>query len=798
MKNIKTVSKILLFIMVFSIFATILPAVDAYASTNTKKEIVVAKKETLTQIYDLNNVNSGIKTAIKTGSTPVDQDSVDKKLRDAKDDDKFKDIKDDEREALGDLQGTDMCGRHDGGWIGLGSLNDSTYLEFLLFLVGDATGPKFEDVTKKTLADFNLQPEAVPSTAYKCFPDAWKEKYKTKAEWEAYQDEHGTKSCGTFDLGCKVEKLLKEWIREAIVAGMTWIMDIATGSGSGDAADACRPNRGDQGTTEGEHQTLDTSDEIPVGFTADQAQACDNFLARYYAMSDSSNAQNNDEGKQLLAAGPTLRAAPTPGSGDTSINSDSQTKFYGKSSTIALYLAMAMVIGGVIQGMIQSKPVIIFKVVFIYVPLFGMGIYLAPLFTKYLLELIDGLSYYMADNSARDIANVANGFGTTAAAAAGNVSAVQAVGGAVFLANMMGNAMSVLSIVVGTFLFVTLALWALMAFREAAILLVLALLPISLAMAIWPALAKIAQKFIKLLISLVVSKIPIVMALSMGLNMLSEWIDAHQTTASSVIGTADASGGMRQFILALAIFMLALAAPTFVISLFDAVGDMAQTMGSKVHTGAARSAIQASSLKANMGAQLGSAKNARTQLQPGGGSTIGGDSDGPKAPSGVNPADPSTSAPKPGTPGTDPSASPSSTAGPGAATAGDGDSGSSGPEHGFWKDWKDASRQVSHSTDGRGRPAKQYQNGGFGQHLGKGIYGRAQRNQQKNIESDRGPLRRGLATAKNVTMGAVGEHIHRQGRANSAGLRLKASIINPVSVFKGAAKGGWDIGRMGK
>ena len=73
MKNIKTLSKFFLFIMVFSVFTTLLPAVSAFASTNTKKETVVVKKDTLNQIYNLNTVNSGIKTVIKTVSTPIYQ-----------------------------------------------------------------------------------------------------------------------------------------------------------------------------------------------------------------------------------------------------------------------------------------------------------------------------------------------------------------------------------------------------------------------------------------------------------------------------------------------------------------------------------------------------------------------------------------------------------------------------------------------------------------------------------------------------------------------------------------------------
>lgn len=830
----KFAAKFLLFIMVFSTVSSILPAIGAFANTNKVKTVVVDKKtQTLNDIYKVTTGSTAVKSA---GSTPVTQASVITLLDDAeKDGKKFDMIGKDERAALEDLENTDMCGRHDGGWIGLGSLGDSTYLEMLLFLVGDASGAKFDKVTKKSLAEFNLKPDMVPSTNYKCFPKEWKEAYPTKDVWQAHQEALGKRSCGTFEMDCKVEKMIKQWLRRGIVMGMTWILDIATGSGSGEAADACRPNR-----STGSGADVIDSNDLVKGFDAASAGKCDSFLKKYYAQG---TIVNHDEGTQELAAGTSIKVAGNPMSpastsnpnggrtsgghmspastsasdaaaaarsekGATSVNYKSTKLFYGKSSSIAFFLAMAMIIGAVIQGMVQGKPVVIAKVVLIYVPIFGFGIFLAPTLTKYMLEFIDGISYYMADNSAADINNIAGAFGTTAAGgimgapgAAGALGTAGALAMGGLMADLMGKAFMALVIIVGAFIFVSLALWALMMFREASILMVLALLPIALSMAIWPALAKIAQKFIKLLMSLIVSKVPIVMALSMGINMLSQWVIDHPAPAGGVGSGAPGTdaGGMRAFVLATAIFGIALAAPTFVITLFDAVGDMAQTMGSKLHTGAVRGAISATTLKANMGQQFGAAKNGATLGIGGGGAGTALSRGGPPASS--PPGAPAAPAPGPGTPAPGaPTATPgspaasTSTAAPGTAPAGAGTPADDGPG-GFWEGVRDTSSQFDDphnpaSRDGRGFPAKKFRNGGLGQHVGNGINNRALRNERKNQEArPNASIGRSLRTLKNSALGGLGGHIHGQGKLNAAGMRRKLAVGNPVSLAMNIHRG---------
>ena len=795
--------------MVFSVFTTLLPAVSAFASTNTKKETVVVKKDTLNQIYNLNTVNSGIKTVIKTGSTPVDQAYVNDRLIKVKDKDEYKSIKDDEREALRNLHDTDMCDRHAGGFLSIGAANDPKFLEMLLFLVGDASGPKFDDITKNKLSDFNLQPEMVPSTAYSCFPDAWRTKYKTKEDWKNYQNSQGTASCGTFEVGCHVEKMLKDWLRKAIVMGMTWIIDIATGSGSGEAADVCRPNRL-EGSADDEQ-----SSEVK-GFDASTASACSNYLEQYYA-SPSNSEHSNMQGKKMLASGTSMRAAdPERGTGQISINDNSVKLFFGKSTQIGLMIALIMVIGAVIQGMVQSKPVIIFKVVFIYVPLFGLSLFLAPVLTKNFLQIIDGIAYYMADNSAQDIHNIAGAFGTAGASAALGApgSAVSAAANAnpalqvaavafapaypALMSEMMGKAMMFLGIVVLAFVFVTLALWALMMFREASILMVFAMLPIALSMTIWPVLAKVAQKFIKLLSSLIISKIPIVMALSLGINMLSVWVEDHKDEAG---GLGEGSGGMRTFVLSIAIFMIALAAPTFVITLFDAIGDMAQTMGSKLHTGAVRGALTATSLKANMGQQIGAARNGTTpmglrgtsKLGSGGGGAAGAGGAGTGGAGGGGTG--TGGAGGGGTGGTGGGgAGGGGTGGAGGGQPGVGDPGTGNPAESdkpFRDNWSATTEDLDQRVDGKGRPAKQMRNGGFGQHLGNAIYGRALHN-QRNVGSEN-TIGNRLRKGKNMAMGGVGAYIHRQGVINAVGVRQKMRYANPFSIGKKMYDGGKSV-----
>lgn len=795
MKNTKFAAKLLLFVITFSIATSLLPVIGAFANMGETKPAIkkAAHKTALIELLGQKpESKSEVVTAVKTeasssGSKPVEEVEriITKKLSKAGEGD-FEDIKEEEVNAIKNKATTDMCDRHNN------AVSGPKFIEDLLFLVGDSSSRSegISNVKAATWEDMLIQPEMVPFTQYDCFPEQWKKKY-SEQEWSDFQNLNGTKSCGTFELTCHVEQLLKSWIRSAIVTGMTWILDIATGSGSGDAATACRPGRGADGSIDS---------QASEGFTRSQAIQCSNFLRNYYAMPEVGHSNSHTEG-QLIAIGLQQERNPdsnytshlgnaAEGSGATSINYESEATFYGKSSSIGYIIAVAMVIGAVIQAMIQSKPAVIFKVVIIYIPIFGLSLWMAPTLSKYLLEFTDGIAYFMADNSSHDISNVAGAFGMTVGTAVkenyGGAGVATIVAGGLMM-DIMSKALMLLLIVAGVFILQGIALWALMMFREASILMVLALLPISLSMAIWPSLAKISHKFIKLLVSLIISKIPIVMSLSMGINMLSEWVDKHKDAAG---GLGAGNDGMRQFVLAMAVFMIALAAPTFVISLFDAVGDMGQVLGGKLHTGAFRTAQQVAGIKGGL-TNMGRPKNAMTGIPGVGGSggvpgatALGaGGSQGGGAGGGL-----------PGQGGagsTGPGASQSTNSGAGAGQPGQNTSGSplagngtgSAPEPagGFGSGYQAAGDQISQTRDIMGRPNSQFFNGGFGQKFGSGLVARAQYNQR--VKNAGGASK--IKTIKNKGLAVIGQHSHAQGQLNAAGgLKGRAAVANPARYIK--------------
>ena len=623
------------------------------------------------------------------------------------------DLQKDETAALKNWRDEDLCDRTSAD----GGISHPTFLGILFKLVGDADGTNIkEDVTVTDIKDAKIQPEDAFRTKYECWPQVWRDKYSSE-DWKNYQRGKGVFDCGTLDVSCHIEEAVRGWVSDAIRVGLTWIMNIATGSGSG-TMQACRL---------GADQVTDVNGKTPYNdirtkFTREDIAACDKALDDYYALG-----QNNTtlESHHAYAIG--LKAEPKTedgkydaplvrGTGDTSINSDSAKVFFSKSANIGMIIAVAMLIGAVIQSMIQQKPQLLFRVIIIQIPLFGIALVAAPILVKDFMAFVDGVSYYLASTSQNDINNVANSVGMSA----GNISeeatgAVIGIGGAVKGGAVLVNAgvgatalplaggllmslgqgiLLIFGIVGIIFLMQVLGLWALMQFREASILLVYAVLPLSLSASIWPALTRTANKFIKLLVSLIVAKIPIVMALSMGLHLLSEWAVDPNHGADVVIRSGDSSGN-RVLILGMAIFGLAFVAPTFIITLFDAIGEMGGSLASRMHTGAGRSALMYSSQAAGLKGVLGAATGghftkARKQVAEGKGSSPAGGKQGLALPTGGNQS-PGGSGPSAG--GSGPSAGGSGSGGSGSGSGGStpvpggagfgvpskGGSGSSGP-----------------------------------------------------------------------------------------------------------------------
>lgn len=686
MKRRKRIAQFFLCIIAFSIVSSALPSVAAFALPESKEVKVDSVKQVQTQIETKLNSPSlfalnttGLKSSVKAGDPyiPIPDNIVgslpttikqffyggkafnsDKYIAFHGGEDKPT-LQKDELKALKNFVTTDMCDRTDEaaysiGGVGVGG-GHPAFLGLLFKLVGQLDDPDI-DVTKATVATYEeaiIKPEYTPYTDYDCFPSAWKKKYPTEGSWHNYQRAVGSLKCGTLDVGCRIEQLLRKWVAEGMKTGMTWIMNIATGSGGGGDFKVCRPGidqdvstsdrngavdpvTGERFTneyTESDNRDALIDDNIDAGFTADTVAQCNAVLEDYYSDAMSSNSTPSNPDGQLLASGKIDGDHALLASG-SSVTSDTTTIFFQKSTNIALVIAVGMVVGAVIQAMVQQKPQLLFRALIVHLPLFGIALIALPVLTKNLMAAIDGISYYMADSSQRDIVRVANAVGTDLAniaknnagtintvtagtagtlGAAGVVSAgvvsipilgATVAGGGQLIIGLLQLSAFILIILTAAFFFQAIGLWALMQFREASILLVLAAMPISMSASIWPALARSANKFIRLLVSLIVAKIPIVMSLSMGLHYMAEWARDPANNVSTTISSGNTSAS-RVLVMGMAIFGLAFFAPTFILTLFDAAGEMQQSLASRMHSGLGRTGLMYSSQAAGMNGAAG-------------------------------------------------------------------------------------------------------------------------------------------------------------------------------------------------
>lgn len=653
MRSTKRISLFFFSVIVFSFVVSLLPGLAAFAATDPYKVG-----------YDTNNVAGSLPK--KIGTFLANQESAEY--------DSFTDgydLQKDETAALKEYWKRDLCDRTSDA--GDGGIGHPTFLGLLFKLVGDSPSSNIKEATVSYEAS-QIKPEMVPHTDYDCFPPGWEDVY-SEAAWHNYQRAVGTFSCGRFDVTCAIEKALRQWISDGIKTGLTWIMNIATGSGSGGDFQACRVGSGQDvniddrggapvgktgGYTADPNGTVDK--EIDAGFTQEQMANCDAALNTYYALDNVGTPKSGNGDGQLVAIGlkgetpgadGRFDTPPEVGSGIMTVNSKGTLDFFDKSKNIGIIIAVGMLVGAVIQTMVQQKPQLLFRVILIQLPLFGISLLALPVLTKNFMAFIDGVSYYLADNSQRDIQRVALSIGVNVGDAIANNTEATAVGagavgaggaalaaqwagisvaGAPLMASIMQGSLIVLGLIGVAFLIQALGLWALMQFREASIVLVFAVIPLSMSASIWPTLTRTANKFIKLLASLIVAKIPIVLALSMGLHFLGEWAKgkvAETADALEKVNTASTmanipQGGNRVLIMGMAIFALAFLAPTFVITLFDAVGEMGGSLASRMHSGAGRSGLmyasQAAGLKGMPGMLTGNkvAKAKAAKAQAGG------------------------------------------------------------------------------------------------------------------------------------------------------------------------------------
>jgi hypothetical protein len=172
---------------------------------------------------------------------------------------------------------------------------------------------------------------------------------------------------------------------------------------------------------------------------------------------------------------------------------------YWRMAAVAAVLTLPFLFAAAVQALIRSDLALLAKAAFGYLPLAMLAIGIAAPLTMLVLAACDQLCSFIsaaADNqSAHFLARIA-------LSAAG----LAAFDGSPFLAFFIG-----LFVIAATF-----ALWVELLLREAAVYVIVLMLPLAFAAFVWPARRVWATRAVELLVALILSKFAIVAVLSLG------------------------------------------------------------------------------------------------------------------------------------------------------------------------------------------------------------------------------------------------------------------------------------------
>jgi hypothetical protein len=211
--------------------------------------------------------------------------------------------------------------------------------------------------------------------------------------------------------------------------------------------------------------------------------------------------------------------------------------------TIAAALLAVFALLAVIQGLLRGDPGAMLHRVVVGLPAAVLAIVVTIAVSTQLLELTDALSAAVLQPSGAPAISFLSGFGKAATTATSGFAAV-VVGAAAVLAGL--------------------ALWAELLVRSALVYLLVALSPLAFAASVWPSARSTARRLIELLVAVIVSKLAIAIALSVGVAALGGAGSAADPSAGA--GT-QAAAGLGTLIVGTAILALAAFAPFVVLRL---------------------------------------------------------------------------------------------------------------------------------------------------------------------------------------------------------------------------------------
>ena len=185
---------------------------------------------------------------------------------------------------------------------------------------------------------------------------------------------------------------------------------------------------------------------------------------------------------------------------------------YWRMAAIAALLALPFLFAAAVQALIRSDVALLARAAFGYLPLALLVIAIAAPLTTLLLAACDQMCSFISSAAGNESAHFLDRAGLY-------VSALDAVGVSPFLGFLVG-----LFLIGAAF-----TLWVELLLREAAVYVVVLMLPLAFAAFVWPARRIWALRAVELLVALILSKFAIVAVLSLGGAAIS-------TSGSSVTG----------------------------------------------------------------------------------------------------------------------------------------------------------------------------------------------------------------------------------------------------------------------
>ncbi len=171
---------------------------------------------------------------------------------------------------------------------------------------------------------------------------------------------------------------------------------------------------------------------------------------------------------------------------------------YWRMAAIAAVLTLPFLFAAAVQALIRSDIAMLARAAFGYLPLAMLAIAIAAPLTTLLLAACDQLCSFISSAAGHASAHFLGRIGIAAAAAA--------AGGSPFLAFLVG-----LFMIAAAF-----TLWVELLLREAAVYVIVLMLPLGFAAFVWPARRIWAIRAVELLVALILSKFAIVAVLSLG------------------------------------------------------------------------------------------------------------------------------------------------------------------------------------------------------------------------------------------------------------------------------------------